>query len=323
MEQILYAENWGIHLRFPGKKIGVVIILTACLCFLGVNARNDTVYREAYSSGNEPIAGKESSMAYEEKETDAFGKELLTQIKRNTVGLDLADPVNETISDTAANPEMTWTGAESSGNSMPSVPVSSSELTGDTESVGKTDTVPVPIQVCFYGNGGVPAETMISYEDLSVIGSDAPIPQRPGKVFDGWYLDEACTLPLNGTISESNNISVYAGWKDLENFRCDEQGIITACVGAGAVRDGLLLLPSETCCTGIGAGAFSGMEEQITDIYIPANITEIDAAAFADLYNLMYIEVEPGNPCYYSQGGILYRTGGEAIAYPVWYLQED
>ena len=36
----------------------------------------------------------------------------------------------------------------------------------------------------------------------------------------------------------------------------------------------------------------------------------------------MYIEVEAGNPDYYSENGILYTVGGEIVGCPVWYTGE-
>lgn len=323
MEQILYAGNWEMNLRFPGKKISAVIVLVLCLCLLGANAHSFVPHRAEHSSGIETTDVNVKEPVCVENSTDVLRKELSAQVKREAVDLDLAAPVEETVPDTEIKTEAFRNDSEVTGYYTATVPASSAEYAVDTENPGAEDMAPVSVQVYFYGNGGMPEETVMNYEEMSGVGADTPIPQRLGKIFDGWYLDAECTVPFTGEISGTSEVSLYAGWKDLEYFLCDEQGIITACTGEGAVRDGLLLLPSESCCRGIAAGAFGGMEEQITDIYIPANITEIDAAAFTDLYNLMYIEVESGNPCYYSQGGILYRTGGEPVAYPVWYLQAD
>ncbi|HJF93469.1 hypothetical protein INF30_14045 [Lachnospiraceae bacterium DSM 108991] len=41
--------------------------------------------------------------------------------------------------------------------------------------------------------------------------------------------------------------------------------------------------------------------------------------AFDGLDGLMYIEAVPGNPNYYSEGGVLYTAAGEVAASPVWY----
>ena len=41
--------------------------------------------------------------------------------------------------------------------------------------------------------------------------------------------------------------------------------------------------------------------------------------AFDGLDGLMYIEAVPGNPNYYSEGGVLYTAAGEVAASSVWY----
>lgn len=85
------------------------------------------------------------------------------------------------------------------------------------------------------------------------------------------------------------------------------------------MTDGIFALPSDAACTGIDAGALSSVAGLITEVYIPANITYIGPGAFDGLTNLMYIEATPGNPNYYSEGGILYTSAGELVAAPVWY----
>ena len=83
--------------------------------------------------------------------------------------------------------------------------------------------------------------------------------------------------------------------------------------------DGIFALPSDAACTGIEAGAMSSVAGLITEVYIPANITYIGPGAFDGLGSLMYIEAAPGNPNYYSVGGVLYTMSGEVVAAPVWF----
>ena len=52
------------------------------------------------------------------------------------------------------------------------------------------------------------------------------------------------------------------------------------------------------------------------EVYIHTNITYIAPETFDYLRFLMYIEVAPGNPNYYSEDGILYSSSGELVAYP-------
>lgn len=69
-----------------------------------------------------------------------------------------------------------------------------------------------------------------------------------------------------------------------------------------AAEDGIIILPSDDRCKGIGAEALTGITG-VEEIYIPANITWIEPGA---LEKLMYIEVAPDNPAYQSIDGVLY-----------------
>ena len=113
------------------------------------------------------------------------------------------------------------------------------------------------------------------------------------------------------------NIRLYAGWKEFDGFVCDANGYVTACTNADTMlRDGFLVLPTSASCTGIAASAFDGVEDRIMEVYIPANIHYIAERIFDRLPNLLYIEAASGNPYYYSEEGVLYRTNGEIVATP-------
>ena len=63
--------------------------------------------------------------------------------------------------------------------------------------------------------------------------------------------------------------------------------------------------------------AFVNLEEFVTDIYIPANITHIEAGAFDSLPYVFYIYAHPDNPAYSSVDGILYtKDMSTVVAYP-------
>lgn len=145
------------------------------------------------------------------------------------------------------------------------------------------------------------------------------VPFRLGKVFDGWYLDAGCTIPFSGVEEGAEQLELYAGWKELTGFVSDDAGHITSCAAEGVIQDGILALPSDAVCTGIESGALTAVADQVTEIYIPSNITYIEEGAFENLPNLMYIETAAGNPNYYSEGGILYTVAGEMVACPAWY----
>lgn len=90
-------------------------------------------------------------------------------------------------------------------------------------------------------------------------------------------------------------------------FLCDASGKIIGCDGSISVTDGVLCLPSDERCTGVAAGAFSGLEAEIFEIYIPANIIMIEEGAFDGLTELFFIQVHPGNPVYGSSQGELFK----------------
>lgn len=184
------------------------------------------------------------------------------------------------------------------------------------------EVLPAMLTIHLHGNGGSPAMVTVTERADAVSSGGWSVPQRPGKVFDGWYLDTACTRPFEGVEAGTDILELYAGWRELEGFVSDDEGHILACTSGLAVVDGLLALPGIPACTGIEAGALADVADQITEIYIPANIRYIAPGALDGLPNLMYIEVEAGNPDYYSENGILYTAGGEIVGCPVWYTGE-
>lgn len=185
----------------------------------------------------------------------------------------------------------------------------------------KPEETPAPavLTVNLHGNGGEPAVTTLTETWDAVVPDAWTAPFRPGKVFDGWYLDEECTMPFTVVEEGTEILNLYAGWRELDGFVSDDEGHIISCAAGGNIVDGILALPSDAACTGIESGALNAVAELVVEIYIPANIMYIGEGAFDGLPNLMYIEAEPGNPNYYSEGGILYTSSGEIAASPVWY----
>lgn len=109
---------------------------------------------------------------------------------------------------------------------------------------------------------------------------------------------------------------MYAGWKDFAGFISDERGYLIGCTSELLVTDGIFLLPVSSDCVGIASGAFDGMDEAVLELYIPANITEIEEGALDSLKPLWYIEVDPANPSYYSEDGVLYHRNGAVVKDP-------
>lgn len=170
---------------------------------------------------------------------------------------------------------------------------------------------PILWEVTCYGNGGFPAAASYSFDADSFTENDLAVPVYEGKIFTGWYMDEACTIPFDRAEGEKRKLTLYAGWKP-ETYMLSDRGYLIDC-GPEMVSDGLLLLPSDGSCTGVEAHAFDKLAQMVEEIYIPANITYIAPEAFENLANLIYIEVAPDNPVYYSVNGELYMKDGEHL----------
>lgn len=105
---------------------------------------------------------------------------------------------------------------------------------------------------------------------------------------------------------KSSTEEQQSGMLNLDGFIIGENGMIERCENPSlAAEDGIIILPSDDRCKGIGAEALTGITG-VEEIYIPANITWIDPGVLEKLENLMYIEVAPDNPAYQSIDGVLY-----------------
>lgn len=183
---------------------------------------------------------------------------------------------------------------------------------GETENpTTEENGTPILWEVTCYGNGGFPAAASYSFDADSFTENDLAVPVYEGKIFTGWYMDEACTIPFDRAEGEKRKLTLYAGWKP-ETYMLSDRGYLIDC-GPEMVSDGLLLLPSDGSCTGVEAHAFDKLAQMVEEIYIPANITYIAPEAFENLANLIYIEVAPDNPVYYSVNGELYMKDGEHL----------
>lgn len=183
---------------------------------------------------------------------------------------------------------------------------------GETENPTTEETgTPILWEVTCYGNGGLPAAVSYSFDAASFAGDELSVPVYEGKIFTGWYEDEACTIPFDRAEGERRTMSLYAGWK-TETYTLSDRGYLIDCEPK-MVSDGLLLLPFDDSCTGVDAHAFDKLAQMVEEIYIPANITYIAPEAFENLTNLIYIEVAEDNPVYYSVNGELYTKDGDHL----------
>ena len=100
-------------------------------------------------------------------------------------------------------------------------------------------------------------------------------------------------------------------------FLTNEKGHIAGYTDASKfLKDHLVVLPRDAACTGIEKGALKGLETDIHEIYIPANISYIAEGALDELVKLYYIEAAPDNPRFYSENGVLYYRNGKVAVYP-------
>lgn len=94
--------------------------------------------------------------------------------------------------------------------------------------------------------------------------------------------------------------------RELAGFLIDEEGYIAGVTERVDLTDGILILARDTECIGIREGALSELAGCVGEIYIPANIREIEPGALDVFESLAYIEAAEDNPGYYSENGILY-----------------
>ena len=324
MEEIIRLTGYEVDYGQIKRK-GIYLIFTILLLasLYGTAERYREGIEKTDGAGTVQSSPAASNMARKEN----FGKEEILQVDEAvslTNGIGDIDWWTD-LEETAPAENIGTTEPVSVEESIPGVPATEPSQVAETvaavgEATPEQEAVPLQLTVHLHGNGGAPSVSTITVSADAVSPEGWSIPTRLGKVFDGWYLDEGCTVPFTGVEDESSILEVYAGWREFEGFVSNDMGHIISCTAAGIITDGILSLPSDAACTGIETGALSAVAGQITEIYIPANISHIGAGAFEELPNLMYIEAAAGNPNYYSVGGVLYTSSGEIAACPVWYV---
>lgn len=143
-------------------------------------------------------------------------------------------------------------------------------------------------------------------EDKEETKNDIPFIENEEEAED----DMSFVQDEDTSVEENDEIREIAG------FIVDNQGYIVGITGALSFLDGILAIASDSECVGIRRDAFANVEAEVMEIYIPANICDIESGAFDGFSNLMYIEVAEDSLYYYSMDGILYSKTGEEIAYP-------
>ena len=114
----------------------------------------------------------------------------------------------------------------------------------------------------------------------------------------------------------------------IDGFLVDENGMIYGVADPElVVSRGLMQFPAEGCI-GIRAGAFSDGLSSVREIWIPANITQIEAGAFAGLTNVEWYTAEPGSGFSDNMGVLLSDNGHASLPFrpeeqeATWFLRK-
>lgn len=188
------------------------------------------------------------------------------------------------------------------------------ELTvnGETVVVGQISALSVTITFANGENG--PNAAVMSAAISIARGDSVSEPDEPqlsnilNWEFSGWFTDEACTRPYDFRTTLNEDITLYAGWKNIsgldEAFIEAGYGIAPSENGSGVVISNLsgskslsgeITIPSEVngqSVTEIGREAFSGTG--ITSVQIPASVKTIGTSAFNGCSELTSVVLADG-----------------------------
>ena len=146
------------------------------------------------------------------------------------------------------------------------------------------------------------------------------IPEEPNPSAPEMSLPETAVpvLPEDGTAPSvpveefpAENPPEESVPENVNGFLVDTSGMICGIADTDVISDGYLVLPAEGC-SGIRVSAFADVSELITEIYIPANITQIEEGAFACLSCLEWLEAEGSDSCF-TEDGVLFSENGTCI----------
>lgn len=155
--------------------------------------------------------------------------------------------------------------------------------------------------------------------DIPTIPDVPTTPDMPAKPDSPSTPDDSTTSDVSTEPkdSEENVREENPGLLAVNGFLLDAQGWIVGIDEATfETDDGYLELPSESC-TGIRAHAFDGCDVEITEIYVPGNITGMEAGAFSGLPYLEWLDVAEENPNFASLDGVIFdKSGSKLYAFP-------
>lgn len=166
-----------------------------------------------------------------------------------------------------------------------------------------------PAPVCLEEPESFPYPGTDISKDLPSAGEVPPIPDDRPAALPSLDLP-AVTEPVEEERPVDND---HTGTIEIAGYVVDEEGYIIGYTSGLMAVDGILLLATDESCIGIRKDALKGLACDVTEVFIPANITDIEPGAFDALPYLIYIEAAAENPVYYSKDGKLYTILGEAV----------
>ena len=147
-----------------------------------------------------------------------------------------------------------------------------------------------------------------------------PMPAWSGHIFVGWFYDEALTERCTHLTMPARDLTLYAKWRNAaQNALYHMDGDHVTLLRYMEVEDenSVLYLPDTVDglpLTTIAAGAFA--DSGITELHIPASVTDIATAAFAGS-SLCVFSVSPDNSVYRSINSVIYsKDGTELLFFP-------
>ena len=162
----------------------------------------------------------------------------------------------------------------------------------------------------------VPAEP-----DVPAVPETPIVPDTPAEPDVPAVPDIPAAPAVPDETDEPEDTTAPAG--TIGGFLVDENGIIYGVSDPElAISGGVMKFPAEGC-VGIRAGAFSAGFSSVLEVYIPANITQIEAGAFTGLTNAEWYTAESGSGFSDNMGVLLSDNGTRILAFPAgrtgWY----
>ena len=298
MEQLLKIRKSAAMIRMPWNQLfsGAILAIIVSLLYAGIfygeeaSVSEEIVTYDICYNENVQTGGMKAKSVFDGQVLPiVYPEEQLVVKKKEAVKTEVLKPVE-------AAPEV-------------------------TTDIIEQDKVVIPeieqITVVFHGNGGSVTQNEVTCDFNTFSIENIENPERLGKLFTGWYEDAECTIPAGELEEGTTYKEYYAGWSEFPGFFASDNGYITGYQSELLnILDGLLVLPVYDTCVGIKSGSFAGLEDMIFEVYIPANITNLEAGVFDELTNLIYIEVDPMNPAYYSEDGLVYQKDGTLLITP-------